>query len=276
LPEEARMRHDSHFVETLSERFGASLGRWIPIEEIEPNPDQPRTSVGDLTELTRSIESKGILEPLLVRPVREGRYTIIAGERRFRAAIEAGLTEVPCIELEVSGPEMMELALIENLHRKDLHPFEEAEGYAALTREPGYTQQKIADAVGKSRVSITESLSLLEIPEDLREQCRRADIDARSVLLEIARLDDREKMEEAIARVSRGSTRDELRARKKKSSDDSRKSKRFAFVYKPKGAPFKLNLSFSKARVDKSELIDTLRQVIAQLESGQIKLSRKT
>ncbi|HYB52868.1 MAG TPA: ParB/RepB/Spo0J family partition protein, partial [Thermoanaerobaculia bacterium] len=172
LPEQTHMRHDSHFVETLSERFGASLGRWIPIEEIETNPDQPRTNVGDLTELTRSIESKGILEPLLVRPSADGRYTIIAGERRFRAAIEAGLTEVPCIELEVSGPEMMELALIENLHRKDLHPFEEAEGYAALAREPGYTQQKIADAVGKSRVSITEALSLLEIPDDLRARCR--------------------------------------------------------------------------------------------------------
>ncbi|MGE5276966.1 MAG: ParB/RepB/Spo0J family partition protein [Acidobacteriota bacterium] len=267
------MRHDSHFVETLSERFGASLGRWIPIEEIETNPDQPRTSVGDLTELVRSIQSKGILEPLLVRPVREGRFTIIAGERRFRAAIEAGLTEVPCIELEVSGPEMMELALIENLHRKDLHPFEEAEGYAALAREPGYTQQKIADAVGKSRVSITEALSLLAIPEDLREKCRRADIDARSVLLEIARLDDRDAMEAAIAQVSSGSTRDDLRARKKKQKSDGKKSKRFHFVFRPKGGPFKLNLSFSRARVDRSEVIETLRGILKQLESGEIRLS---
>ncbi|HTO86475.1 MAG TPA: ParB/RepB/Spo0J family partition protein [Thermoanaerobaculia bacterium] len=275
LPEQARMRHDSHFVEALSERFGASLGRWIPVEEIETNPNQPRTSVGDLTELTRSIESKGILEPLLVRPAREGRYTIIAGERRFRAAVEAGLTEVPCIELDVSVPEMMELALIENLHRKDLHPFEEAEGYAALTREPGYTQQKIADAVGKSRVSITEALSLLDIPEDLRHQCRRADIDARSVLLEIARLGDRERMEEAIARVSTGSTREDLRARKKQAGSENRKAKRFAFVYRPKGGPFKLNLSFAKARVDRSELIDTLRQVLKQLESGEIRLSKR-
>ena len=275
LPEQAHMRHDSHFVEALSERFGASLGRWIPVEEIETNPNQPRTSVGDLTELTRSIESKGILEPLLVKPAREGRYTIIAGERRFRAAIEAGLTEVPCIELDVSAPEMMELALIENLHRKDLHPFEEAEGYAALTRQPGYTQQKIADAVGKSRVSITEALSLLEIPEDLRELCRRADIEARSVLLEIARLGDRDRMEEAIARVSAGSTRDDLRARKKEAGPENRKTRRFAFVYKPKGAPFKLNLSFAKARVDRSELIDTLRQIVKQLESGEIRVSKR-
>jgi ParB family chromosome partitioning protein len=269
------MRHDSHFVEALSERFGASLGRWIPIEEIDTNPDQPRSNVGDLTELARSIESKGILEPLLVRPGADGRSTIIAGERRFRAAIAAGLTEVPCIEFEVSEPEMMELALIENLHRKDLHPFEEAEGYAALTRQPGYTQQKIADAVGKSRVSITEALSLLEIPQDLREECRRADIEARSVLLEIARLADRERMEEAIARVSEGSTRDDLRARKKGASADGKKSKRFAFVYRPRGAPFKLNLSFHKSRVEKGEIVQTLREILRRLESGEIKLGKK-
>lgn len=273
LPQQARMRHDSHFVETLSERFGASLGRWIPIEEIETNPDQPRSSVGDLTDLTRSIESKGILEPLLVRPSGDGRYMIIAGERRFRAAIEAGLTEVPCIELEVSNPEMMELALIENLHRKDLHPFEEAEGYAALAREPGYTQQKIADAVGKSRVSITEALSLLEIPEDLRAKCRRADIDARSVLLEIAKLADRDAMEEAIVRVSTGSTRDDLRATKKEKVD-GRRPRHFQFVYKPKGGPFRLNLSFSKSRVDRSEVVQTLREVLRQLESGELRLSK--
>lgn len=274
LPQQARMRHDSHFVEALSERFGASLGRWIPVDEIDTNPDQPRTNVGDLSELVRSIEAKGILEPLLVRPGADGRCTIIAGERRYRAALEAGLTEVPCIELEVTDPEMMELALIENLHRKDLHPFEEAEGYATLARHPSYTQQKIADAVGKSRVSITEALSLLEIPEDLREECRRADIEARSVLLEIAKLRDREAMEEAIERVSSGSTRDDLRVAKKNERGDGRKSRHFQFVWRPKGGPFKLNLSFSKSRVDRSELIDTLRDVLRKLESGEIKVSR--
>ena len=269
------MRHDSHFVETLSERFGASLGRWIPIEEIDTNPDQPRTNVGDLTELSRSVEAKGILEPLLVRPSANGRYVIIAGERRFRAALEAGLTEVPCIERDASDAEMLELALIENLHRRDLHPFEEAEGYAALAKKSGYTQQKIADAVGKSRVSVTEAMSLLDIPEDLREECRRADIDARSVLLEIAKLRGREAMEEAIERVASGSTRDDLRAGKKEGKD-GRRSRHFQFVVRPKGGPFKLNLSFAKARVDKSEVIDTLRAILRQLESGEIRLGRKS
>jgi len=129
LPTESHMRHDSHFVDSLSERFGPSLGRQIPIDEIITNPDQPRRSVGDLSELKASIESKGVLEPILVRPLEDGRFRIIAGERRFRAAMEAGLAEVPCIELDVPDNEMMEIALIENLHRRDLHAFEEAMGY---------------------------------------------------------------------------------------------------------------------------------------------------
>jgi ParB family chromosome partitioning protein len=275
LPAEARMRHDSHFVDSLTERFGGSLGRYIPIEEIETNPDQPRTNVGDLSELARSIEAKGVLEPLLVRPLSDGRYRIIAGERRFRAALEAGLAEVPCIEMDVPENEVLEIALIENLHRRDLHPFEEAEGFASLAARHGYTQQKIAEAIGRSRVSVTESLSLLDIPEELRDECRRADIDARSVLLEIARLKDPGKMRDAIALVSAGITRDDLREKKRDDGKGEKRPRHFAFVYKPKGAPFRLNLSFSKSRVDKGELIETLRRVIRELESGEIHLPRK-
>jgi ParB family chromosome partitioning protein len=271
LPTQSRMRHDSHFVDSLSERFGASLGRLVAIDEIETNPDQPRRSVGDLSELARSIESKGILEPILVRPLRSGRFRIIAGERRFRAALEAGLTEIPCIELDVPDNEVMEIALIENLHRRDLHAFEEATGYASLIERHGYTQQRVADAVGKSRVSITEALSLLEIPEDLREACRRADIDARSVLLEIARLGSRKRMEEAIALVASGSTREDLRVRKKASGTGAaRKGGSYHFAYRPKDGPFRLNMSFQKARVGRSDLIQALRDVIRQLEAGEI------
>ena len=270
------MEHDSHFVESLSARFGASLGRWISMEEIETNPQQPRTTVGDLTELRLSIESKGILEPLLVKPLPNGRYRIIAGERRFRAAMEAGLTEVPCIELDVPENEVVELALIENLHRRDLHPFEEAEGYSSLASRHSYTQQRIADAVGKSRVSVTEIMSLLAIPEDLRDECRRADIGAKSVLLQIARLGDEDRMREAIHSVASGSTRQDLRAKKKEDEEPSKRPARFSFVYGPKGSPFKLNLSFRKSRVDRSELIETLRGILEQLEAGEIKIGKRS
>lgn len=275
LPMESHMRHDSHFVDSLSERFGPSLGRQIPIDEIVTNPDQPRRSVGDLSELKASIESKGVLEPILVRPLADGRFRIIAGERRFRAALEAGLAEVPCIELDVPDNEMMEIALIENLHRRDLHPFEEAMGYASLSERHGYTQQTIAETVGKSRVSITEAMSLLEIPEDLREQCRRADIDARSVLLEIARLGDRRKMEAAIESVLDGSTRDDLRDVKKGVATGKLRGRAFRFVYSPKDGPFKLNISFAKSRVQRGELIDALKDVIRQLEKGEIEMPKR-
>ena len=277
LPAESHMKHDAHFVDSLSERFGPSIGRLVPIEEIETNPEQPRRSVGDLDELKKSIQSKGVLEPILVRPLPDGRFRIIAGERRFRAALEAGLGEVPCIELDVPDNEVLEIALIENLHRRDLHPFEEAAGFAALAETHGYTQQQVATAIGRSRVSITEAMSLLDIPEDLREKCRRADIDARSVLLEIARLGDRRKMEAAIAAVIAGSTRDDLREQKKGKSGepDNMKRRAFHFVYSPKDGPFKLNISFHKSRVAKAELIDALRGVLKQLESGELELTKK-
>jgi ParB family chromosome partitioning protein len=270
------MKHDAHFVDSLSERFGASIGRSIPIDEIQTNPDQPRRSVGDLSELRMSIESKGVLEPLLVQPLSDGRYRIIAGERRFRAALEAGLAEVPCIELDVPENEAMEIALIENLHRRDLHPFEEAMGYASLAETHGYTQQQIAKTIGKSRVSITEAMSLLQIPEKLRDKCRRADIDARSVLLEIARLGDEKKMIAAIDQVVSGSTRDDLREQKKVGSTGKPRSRAFNFVYKPKDGPYKINISFQKSRVQKEELIDALRQVLRQLESGELPVGKRS
>ena len=147
-------------------------------------------------------------------------------------------------------------------------------GYATLAETHGYTQQQIATTIGKSRVSITEALSLLQIPEDVRKECRRADIEARSVLLQVARLGDPAKMRSAIERVVAGVTRDDLR-REKQESKEGKRARRFTFVFKPKGGPFKLNLSFARARVEKQELIDTLRQVLKQLESGEIKLGKR-
>jgi ParB family chromosome partitioning protein len=263
------MRHDSHFVESLSERFGPSLGRLIAIDEIETNPDQPRRSVGDLEELRMSIESKGVLEPILVRPMPSGRFRIIAGERRFRAAMEAGLAEVPCIELDVPDNEVMEIALVENLHRRYLHPFEEAAGSRRSPRN-GY-RQKIASTVGKSRVSVTEAMSLLEIPEDLREKCRRAEYRGPCFW---NRIGDRRRMEEAIAQVVSGSTRDDLRDLKKGQTSDPGKRREFHFIYSPKDGPFRLNIAFHKSRVGRAELIEALRGVLKRLESGELELTK--
>jgi ParB family chromosome partitioning protein len=272
---QAKMRHDAHFVDALAERFGASIGKYLPVSDIETNPDQPRHNVGDLSDLKASIESKGILEPILVRPTPDGRFQIISGERRFRAAIEAGLTEVPTIEFDVPENEVLEIALIENLHRKDLTPFEEAEGFQALIDKHGYTHQHVAETLGKSRVAVTESLSLLRIPEDLRNECRRADIHSKSLLLDVARSADREEMEKKIRAIVAGATREALRQQKKDAEEEPRRARPFQFRYAPKNSPFRLSLAFNRSRVAKEEVVEALQKIIDDIRKGEIELKKK-
>jgi len=200
LPETLRMRHDNHYVDQLGRQGGAPVGRMVPLEDIDPNPNQPRQVVGDLTELVASVREKGVLEPILVRP-RGSRFQIIAGERRFRAATEVGLAEIPCVVRDTSDAEMMEIALVENLQRKDLTAFEEADGLRTLADNFGYTHEAMAEKLGKSRTSITETLTLTAMPEMIREQCRRADIHSKSLLLQIVRQSTPEKMAELLARL---------------------------------------------------------------------------
>ena len=132
LPAFVSMRHDEHYVEALAMSAGTPVGRMVPIDLIDPNPNQPRQVMGDLSELIASITEKGIIEPLVVRQ-RGDRFQIIAGERRYQASVQAGLRELPVVIREVDDTEVIELALIENLQRKDLTPFEEAEALHGLT-----------------------------------------------------------------------------------------------------------------------------------------------
>src|SRR2546423_14927299 len=207
------MRHDSHYVEELSQHRPTPVGRLIAVEKLDPNPDQPRVEIGDLSDLIASVKEKGVLEPLLVKPSRlGGRWMIIAGERRWRAAREAGLREVPCIEMDVDDRAVAEIALIENMQRKDLTPWEEADGLAALCEKFGYTHEEVARKVGKSRTTVTEALSIATLPEQIREQCRRADISSKSLLLQIVRQPDEALMQRMADKiVSRGLTRDGAR-----------------------------------------------------------------
>ena len=138
----------------------------LRIADIEPNRDQPRRhfDAEALAELTESIRQHGVLQPLLVRPLPMGGYQIVAGERRWRAAREAGLSEVPVVIREISDRETAELALIENLQRADLNPMEEALGYQRLMEEYGLTQDQTAQVVGKSRPAVANALRLLGLP----------------------------------------------------------------------------------------------------------------
>jgi len=144
----------------------------LPIHNVEPNPLQPRKVFDEeeLLALSESIREHGIIQPLAVRPAGGDYYQIIAGERRWRAARMAGLSEVPVLILDVDDRTVMEMALIENLQRQDLNPIEEANGYKTLMEEYGMTQEETASRVGKSRPAVTNALRLLSLPEALQQQ----------------------------------------------------------------------------------------------------------
>jgi ParB family transcriptional regulator, chromosome partitioning protein len=268
LPTNRRMRHDYHFVDHLVAAPATSIGRMIPIEMLVPNPDQPRKVFGNIADLVSSIKEKGVLEPVLVRPTGE-KFQIIAGERRYRASIEAGLSQIPCIEIDVDDRGVLEISLIENLQRLDLDPFEESDGLQKLAEKFLYTHEEIARKLGKSRTSITETLSLNNIPIELRDLCREAGINSRSTLLQIARLGTPENMAVMIAEIQRsGLTRDDVRKMKDQEKQSPGRSKGFLFRFKPTDNKFFLNIRFRRSEVSKDDIIKTLRDLIQQLEQS--------
>jgi ParB family chromosome partitioning protein len=266
LPTERRMRHDFHFVDHLTTAPTPSVGRMLPLDLLVPNPDQPRRSFGDLSDLVSSIKEKGVLEPVLVRPSGE-KYQIIAGERRYRASVEAGLSQIPCIEVDVDDRGVLEISLIENLQRRDLSPFEEADGLLRLSEKFLYTHEEIASKLGKARTSITETLTLNNIPLEVRDLCREAGIVARSTLLQVARQGSPGAMVRMIAEIRQsGLTRDEVRKLKRQDQKKSPGRPRgFVFNFRPPDKKFSLNLRFRRSEVSRDEIITTLRDLIDQL-----------
>ena len=156
---------DSLFSENATEQNGAVT---LNINDIEPNRDQPRKDFDDdaVAELADSIAQHGLIQPIVVAPLSNGRYSIVAGERRWRACRMAGLMDVPVIIKDASQQELMEIALIENLQREDLNPVEEAFGYRSLIDAFGLTQEEVAVRMGKSRTAVTNALRLLNLNED--------------------------------------------------------------------------------------------------------------
>ncbi len=271
LPVTLKMRHDAHYVEQLASFSGAAVGRMVPVDKIRPNPDQPRKMLGDLRELTDSIKEKGVLEPLLVRFIpRDDCYHIISGERRYHASRAAGLREVPCIEKIADDAETLELALIENLQRKDLTPFEEADGLQRLAEHFDYTHDDIARKIAKARSSVTETMSLRVIPEALRKLCIDNGIVSKSLLLQIARQPSEKKMVEAIQRIAQaGLTRDEARRERQEEKNAGPRPQPFIFNFHPENEAFKLRIQFRKSNVSRAELIETLHNLIELLEQNE-------
>jgi ParB family transcriptional regulator, chromosome partitioning protein len=266
LPETLKMRHDAHYVETLTASAGSPVGRMVSIEQIDPNPNQPRQVMGDLTELVASVKEQGIIEPIVVRQ-RGGRFQIVAGERRYQAAVRAGLDELPVVIRDVDDAGIMEIALVENLQRKDLTPFEEAEAMHALCQQAGYTHERLAQKLGKSRSAITESLSLTQMPDHVKHLCRLADISSKSLLLQVVRQSDPQKMVALIEQITThgGMTREQVREKAKPPARG--RPKAFTFTYKAPTKAYSFSLSFKKSQVPKDEVIQTLEAILEELRS---------
>lgn len=165
---------------TSTAQVSASADRKVPIEFISANPRNPRRhfAESELADLATSIREHGIVQPIVVRPAQGGRYEIIAGERRWRAAQQAGLAQVPVILRDVDDRVALELAIIENVQRSDLNPLEEASGYQSLIDEHQYTQADLAQVIGKSRSHVANTLRLLKLPGDVRQMLINGELSA--------------------------------------------------------------------------------------------------
>jgi ParB family chromosome partitioning protein len=242
----------------------------IPLERIEPNPLQARSELGNIEELKSSIKEKGVLEPILVRP-KAGKYEIIAGERRYMASKSIGLKDIPCIEMNVEDNEAMEISLIENLQRKDLDVFEEADGLKTLAEIYNYNHAQIAQKIGKARSTVTEIINLSKIPAAVREMCHTHAITSRTTLIEISKLKSEEDMIRLIRAISerdlrREDTRDLSKKIKGKSED---KIKRYVYNYQPEGDEYcRLRIEFRKQTVNRREIIAILEELIEKLKKN--------
>jgi ParB family transcriptional regulator, chromosome partitioning protein len=154
--------------------------RHVPVELLFPNPNNPRKHFAeeDLESLAKSLKDKGLLQPLVVRPRGDGSFEIVAGERRWRASQRAGLHDLPVLIRELDDKETLEIALIENVQRSDLNPLEEARAYRQLIEQYAYTQQQLADAIGKSRSHIANTMRLMTLPDAIQTQIEKGELTA--------------------------------------------------------------------------------------------------
>ncbi|MBU4307501.1 MAG: ParB/RepB/Spo0J family partition protein [Candidatus Aminicenantes bacterium] len=266
LPEFIKMKHDYHLVDEISLRTKTPVIRNIPIEKISANQMQPRRDMGDLAELTDSIRENGIIEPVIVRP-KNGNFEIIAGERRFRAAKEAGMHEIPCIEHDIPDNEALEMSIIENIQRKDLNVFEQAQSIRSLAEIYGYTHEEIAKKIGKSRVTVTELVRINDLPEEIKQKCLELGIDSKTFLLELTKVEELEKMKAILRQYGQKPfSRDEIKQQRKK---ETQKNFNFNFVSDDKKV--KINFHFKQEKVDRENVIAVLEKLIQDIKENKIK-----
>lgn len=244
----------------------------LPLAQIHPDPNQPRRNLGDLSGLTDSITQLGVVQPIIVTVSEYESYKIVAGERRYTAAKAAGLTTIPAIVRTVEEQERLAVQLIENLHRKDLDPFEEAHSYQRLMEELGFTQNEIAKRLGKTQGSVSEVLRLLDLPEAIQSSYNESVAQSggritKSLLLEIAKTPPVEQTN-LWESAKRGElTVKQARAQKKPSAKQNASTTAFG---ETKGTTFRYPIQTSEAMVtivfDKSKA--TFEEIVAALEEA--------
>lgn len=274
LPNYIKSRYtDTHLVDEISSRTRTAIIRHIPINKIIPNMLQPRKDMGDLTELAKSIKEKGIIEPIIVR-TRDGKFEIIAGERRYKAAEIAGLNEVPCIEHDVPDNEALEMAIIENLQRKDLNIFEAAFSLKSLAEIYGYTHEDIAHKIGKSRVTVSELLRITDIPADISKKCLELNITSKTFLLELAKLGHKEKMNKVLEQYSEQPfSRETIKKQRKdtKTSKEKPIHQMRSFKFNSTDNTIKINFRVKSEVFNSEQIIGALEQLIHDIKAGNIR-----
>lgn len=242
----------------------------IPPSRISPNPDQPRHFFNKdaLADLTESVRTRGVLQPIIVRRdiKRDGYFILIAGERRWRASKAAGLAKIPAM---IRGPKdnPAEIALIENLQREDLNPIEEAESLQRLKRHRGLSDAALAKIIGKSRVSVTESLSLNSLPETIKAECRMSDKFKKSQLLQVLRQPNSDAQLALWHALKTGHiTVREARAKTTAAKRTSKPGPRpYEHKFQPEERVFTVRVTFRKSRASNDEIRDALRQALKDL-----------
>jgi ParB family chromosome partitioning protein len=273
LPDFVKSKFDNHFVEELSARTRTPVIRNIPIDRLTANVHQPRKDFGDLEELADSIKEKGILEPVLIRP-KNGKFEIVAGERRFRAAQIAGLSEIPCIEHDIADNEALEISIIENIQRKDLNVYEQAFSIKSFADIYGYTHQDIAQKIGKSRVTITELIRITDLPEEILERCMELKINSKTFLQELVKLESIEQMKEMLDNYqeepfSREKIKEKRKAQKeKKTAEKSIKTLRFNLTSEDKSVKIKFDIKSQED--DKNKIIGILEKLVSDLKEDKV------
>lgn len=244
---------------------GTSAPVTLRLSDIEPNKEQPRKTFDQkaLDELAESIKKNGVLQPLLVRPMRDGSYQLVAGERRWRASRIAGLTEVPVIIKEMTDEQAMEIALIENLQREDLNPIEEAEGLQMLISRYNLTQEEAAERVGRSRPAVANSLRLLNLPDEVREMTKAGDISAGHARALLG-FTDKEEMKKTAEEIKDHDL--SVREIEKRIRDSQKQKQKKAPRKKP------VDVFYSEAELALSEALGRKVKVVKSRKGGHLEI----